>query len=121
MKYIKDRNKITAQYCNLLEDYIKKNPKKFFSKKNEADSWGDFIQWPNKKTDRNHLILKGEVCIIDRLYNGRHAYMVCQFYGDCRKVKDLYHVIYVDDLKRSDWRNGYFLIPDLTEEASPGE
>jgi len=113
MRSIKDRKLITADYCNRLEKWIKKNPNIFFSEDNEADSWGDFLLFPDKKTDRNHLILRGEVCIIDRTYNGRHAYMVCQFYGNCRKVKDLYLVLYVDDLKRNEWRNGYFLIPDL--------
>lgn len=113
MKIIKDRKLITIDYCEKLKKYIKENPKQFFSKENEAYSWGDFEYWPDKKIDRNHLIISGEVCIIDREWNGLHAYVVCQLYAKGTKAKDLYLVIYVDELNRSDWRNGYFLIPDL--------
>ncbi len=113
LKTIKARSKISPDYCLKLKKWIKKNPKKFFTKENEADSWGDFNLFPTKKTDRNHLIVKGEVCIIDRMWEGKHAYVVCMFYGNCRKVKELYLVVYVDELERKDWRNGYFLIPDL--------
>lgn len=114
MNTIKDKKLITWDYCRELEKWIKDNPEKFFAKENEADSWGDFICWPDKKTDRNHLIMPGEICIIDRMWNDHHSYVVCQFYGkECRKVRDLYEVVRVDDLKRSDWKNGYFLIPNL--------
>ncbi|MEK6881813.1 MAG: hypothetical protein AABY22_19500 [Nanoarchaeota archaeon] len=116
MKAIKDRSKITAEYCNKLEKWIKENSKKFFAKENEARSFCDFETWPDRPIDRNHLIMKGEVCIIDRKWEGRHAYVICQFYGNGRKVKDLYRVIFVDELKRSDWKNGYFLIPELLGE-----
>ena len=113
MKFIKDKNLVTIEYCRKLKEWIKSNPEAFFAKENEAYAWCDFECWPDWKRDRNHLIIKGEICIIDREWEGRHAYVVCQFYGNTRKVKDLYFVIWVDDLKRSDWRNGYFLIPDI--------
>lgn len=113
MKTIKNKDLITPEYCTRLAKYIKENPSRFFAKENEAEAWCDFVDFPDKKTDRNHLILRGEVCIIDRVYNDRHAYMVCQFYGNCRKVRDLHFVLYIDELKKSDWRNGYFLIPNL--------
>jgi len=112
MKYIKDKNKITANYLGELRVWIKEHQKEFFAIENEADSWFDFIAWPDKTTDRNHLIMLGEICIIDRLYEGKHAYMICQFYGE-RKARDLFFVCWVDDLDRAYWRNGYFLIPDL--------
>lgn len=116
MKSIKDRTAIGKGYCSVLREWIKDNASTFFSnRENEADSWGDFNRWTDSKTDRDHLIMPGEVCLIDRMWEGRHAYVVCQFYGkECRKVRDLYLVVYIDELKRSDWRNGYFLIPDLT-------
>ena len=113
MKYIKKQKKITLDYCNQLAEYIRANSKTFFDKENEADSWGDFVLWPDKKTDRNHLILKGEICLIDRMWRGVHSYVICEFYGDCRKVKDLFHVINIDNLPRADWKNGYFLLPEL--------
>lgn len=111
MKYIKDKERITAGYCERLGDWIKENAKTYFDKNNEADSWNDFERWPDKPTDRNHLIMNGEICVIDRMWEGRHAYVVCQM----RKngCKDLWLVCYVDDLSRADWKNGYFLIPDL--------
>lgn len=117
MKTIKDRNLITAEYCTQLEAWIKENPLTFFGKDNECHGWGDFCYWPDKPMDRNHLIMSGEVCIIDRNWQGRHAYVVCQFYAKGTKVKDLYRVIWVDHLNRSDWKNGYFLIPDLRKEG----
>lgn len=117
MKTIKDRNKIGEGYCRVLHYWLKDNAGSFFpDKNNEADSWGDFERWSSSKTDRDHLIMPGEICLIDRMWKGRHAYVVCQFYGkECRKVRDLFLVIYIDELKTSDWRNGYFLIPDLTK------
>lgn len=113
MKFIKDKSLITSEYCHDLKKWILKHQRSYFAKKNEADSWGDFICCPDKKTDRNHLIIKGEVCLIDRMWEGHHAYVVCQFYGDCRKVKDLALVVYIDELDRKYWKNGYFLLPKL--------
>jgi hypothetical protein len=112
-KVIKDRSRINEAYATRLGKFITHYPKIFFADSNKADSWADFETWPDKKTDRRHLIIKGEVCVIDRMWEGRHAYVISQFYGNGKKVKDLYLVCYVDDLKRTDWRNGYYLIPDL--------
>lgn len=108
---IKDKEYLTAGYCKRVGDWIKNNPKIFFDVSNEAEWWEDFNHWPTKSTDRQHLVLNGEVCVIDRMWNGQHAYVACQM----RKngCKDLYLVCYVSELKRSDWKNGYFLLPDL--------
>ena len=114
-KTIKNANMITPEYCAELRLWIIGNQVKYFADNDEADSWGDFERWPDKKTDRNHLIMPGEVCLIDRMWEGRHAYVICQFYGkECRKVRDIALVVYIDELERKHWRNGYFLLPDLS-------
>lgn len=115
MKIIKKLEDMTLEQRYKLELFIKNYPKRFFSKENEAHSWGDFNRWPDHAHDRNHIIMSGEICIIDRIWEGRHCYVVCKFYAHGDKVKDLFPVVYVDDLRRSDWRNGYFLIPDLRD------
>ena len=112
-KTIKDRNLITAEYCERLSSWILDHQDEFFAKKNEAVDWHDFEFWPNIKTDRNHLIINGEVCIVDRDWRGTHAYVVCQFYGKKRTMRDLFKVIDIDKLVGWKWRNGYFLIPDI--------
>ena len=71
MKYIKSKVYITNDYCRNLERWIKANPEKFFAKENEAHSWADFNFWPTTVTDRYHLIMKGEICIIDRMWEKR--------------------------------------------------
>lgn len=113
MKIIKDKSLITKEYCERLASWIKSNQSSFFSDDNKAVDWHDFEYWPDIKTDRNHLIMNGEVCIVDREWNGEHAYVVCRFYGKTRRIEDLFKVIDVDELDRWSWRNGYFLIPDI--------
>ena len=113
MKFIKDKNLITQEYCERLSDWILNNQAVFFADENFAVDWHDFEYWPDIKSDRKHLIMSGEVCIVDREWQDRHAYVVCLFYGKKRKIKDLFKVINVDKLDRANWRNGYFLIPDI--------
>lgn len=113
MKTIKEASRITSEYCERLSAWILNNQDAFFADENKAVDWHDFNYWTDIKTDRNHLIINGEVCIVDRNWNGKHAYVVCKFYGERRKIKDLFRVVWVDQLERSKWRNGYFLIPDI--------
>lgn len=115
MKYIKKEEEMTLEQRSKLEIFIRDYSQVFFDKDNEADSWGDFNRFPDMKTDRNHLVVSGEICVIDREWKGRHAYVVCKLYAHGDKAKDLFPVVFVDELKRSDWRNGYFLIPDLRD------
>lgn len=114
-KIIKKSTDMSLEQKTKLEIFIKKYPHIFFAEENGACSWGDFSRWPNKETTRNHLIMPEEVAVIDRKWHGRHTYVVCQFYGNGDKVKDLFPLVYVDELQRHEWRNGYFLIPDLRD------
>jgi hypothetical protein len=116
MKTIKNLDKMTFSTAQLTE-YILKNTKEVFSKENEADSFADFCRWPDSKTDRNHLIMPGEVCLIDRNYNGESWIMICKFYGKDNgdKVKDLYPVIETEKIWNKGFHCGYFLIPDLNQ------
>lgn len=118
MKTIKDKKLVTTEYCKKLAEWIKKNQETYFTKENEADSWQDVCLFGDKKTDRNHIIMPGEVVLIDREWNGRHAYVVCQIYGKPFKhvkAKDLFLVVYIDELNRRFWKNGYYLLPLLEE------
>ena len=116
-KYIKEESLITDEYVKKLHDYILENQATFFLKENEADHWRDFEFWPDKKTDRNHLILPKEVCLIDREFDGVHSYVICKISGkvDTSKprCKHIAKVIEIDELNRANWRNGYFLLPNL--------
>jgi hypothetical protein len=117
MKTIKDKKLINQEYCEELAHWLIDNQETYFVKENEADAWQDFCYWSDRPTDRYHLVMPGEVCLIDREWNGRHAYVVCQIYGskETQHAKDLFLVIYIDKLSRNYWKNGYFLLPDLSE------
>jgi len=116
MKYIKDKNLISVSYCRELREYILKNQNTFFLKENKAVSWTDFETWPDKvNTDRDHLILPKEVMLIDRMWGGYHSYCICTISKN-RKAKDLMKVIEIRELDRNNWKNGYFLLPNLEEQ-----
>lgn len=116
-KYFKKREEFGLLYVDQLKKHILENAAQFFAKENEAESWFDFCNWSTKKTDRDHLVMPGEVCLIDRQWNGRHAYVICKVWGSVKKprCKDLLLVCYVDELSRMDWRNGYFLLPVIKD------
>lgn len=115
--YIKEEKLITPEYVLKLHDYILENQETFFQKENEADHWRDFEFWPDKKTDRNHLILMNEVCLIDREVDGEHCYVICKISSKIdtskARVKHVANVIKIDELNRNYWKNGYFLLPNL--------
>jgi hypothetical protein len=118
MKFIKDEKLITWEYVKKLHDFILKNQETFFLKENEADHWRDFEFWPDKKTDRNHLIMPSEICLIDREINGVHCYVICKILGKINtskpRVIHIDRVINIEELDRNYWKNGYFLLPDLS-------
>ena len=113
MGILKDRSLITPDYPSKLAVYLLQVGPQFFRKENEADSWDDFCRW-NTPCDRTHLIMPGEVCLIDRNYKGEHWYMICYF-TKAGKVVDYAPVIKIDGMKYGSWRNGYFLLPDFKE------
>lgn len=116
MEYLKDKTLVTPEYVKKLADHIAAKQATFFDKENEADAWCDFIQWPDSKTDRNHLCMPSEPFLVDRSLEtkvgGEHWYCVCTI-SENKKVTMEIPVIRVDDLYRHFWRNGYFLLPIL--------
>lgn len=114
MGIIKNKDLITPDYARKLAVYLIQMGKEYFTKENEADSWDDFCRWEDSPTDRVHLIMPGEVCLIDRNYQGEHWYVICYF-RKSGKVVDFMPVIKIDGLKYGSWRNGYFLLPDFKE------
>lgn len=120
MRFYKKRDDLPREYIYQLGKFLKEHADKYFIEDNKAHSWGDFNRWPTHKIDRDHLIMSGEICLIDRMWQGKHAYVICEFYANGDKVKDLYHVVNVDELNRANWRNGYYLLPvDLEAKPEP--
>lgn len=116
MKYIKLKEQVTRDYVTKLHDYIKENAHDYFLPENEAHSELDFEVFPTIKTDRNHLIKSGELCLIDREWEGVHSYVICRFYARCTKAEDLFKVIEVSEIDRAHWRNGYFMLPSFEKD-----
>jgi len=115
MKIIKN---ISERKFNLFElkDYILNHTKEIFSDENKATSFADFCRWPDlKTTDRNHLIMPRECCLIDRNYQGESWIMICQFYGKNNgdRVRDIYAIIRTEEIYKKGFKCGYWLIPDL--------
>lgn len=115
MKYsIKDKKAISGGYIEHLRYWIKQNQYSYFNPENKANSWCDFIQWPQLKSDRDHLCMPDEVMLIDRSYKGTHMYCICTV-GLNQKVTSEIPVIAIEELDRNAWKNGYFLLPDLSK------
>lgn len=113
MEPFKDKKIASSLYYReRLRDYIRENAVFFFSKDNEADSWSDFVKFPESKKDRKHLCLPNEPMLIDRNYEGVHTYCVCTI-SEKNKITSEYPVVEVDEIPYGVWRNGYFLLPDL--------
>lgn len=119
-KIVKDKKLCTPEYIALLREWIIRNQKEYFVDPDfDAHSWCDFNDFgQNRAMTRRQLCLPGEVFLIDRLWQGQHYYVICTVSAG-RRCKDLFPVVKVDDLRRSDWRNGYFLLPLLN--TTPNE
>ena len=114
--FLKNKKLVTPEYVAKLREHILANCQDFFSDSNRADAWCDFVQWPNFKTDRDHLCLPTEPFLVDRNYpsrvGGEHTYCICTVSAN-RKLTMEVPVIKVSELYVHGWRNGYFLLPIL--------
>jgi len=87
----------------------------------KACHWLEFDYWyqennSEKKISRRELVMKDEFLLIDREIDGVHMYVICQIIGKKKKIcRDICPVIKVDDLDRSCWKNGYFLLPNISQ------
>lgn len=127
--YIKLKEQITPEYVNQLRDWIITNAKNYFTdKKYDATHWTDFdffgVRGSKRKLDRLHLVMPEEVLLIDRKHKDEHWYVICQVFEDERYANNkrcihIAPVVKVNEIKYGDWRNGYFLLPNLT--APDGE
>jgi len=115
LEIIKDKKLITKEYVAKFKQWLLENQKEYFIK-SEATHWRDFCCW-GKQIDRTHLILNTEVMLIDREIDGVHCYVICRILGNSDnpkpRVEHVAKVIEIDELNRSYWRNGYFLLPKL--------
>lgn len=97
-------------YIVWLHDWIKENAKTYFQKENEADSWQDFIRFPELETDRTHLCLTTEPFLVDRDIDGVHTYCICTISEKGRMATEK-PVIEVSEIPYGIWKNGYYLLP----------
>jgi hypothetical protein len=110
---MKDKTKAQSSYYReKLREYILENPEKMFAKENEADSWCDFVRFPNSLKDRKHLCMPGEPMLIDRSHKGIHTYCICTI-SEKGKITSELPVVDVSEIPYGKWRNGYFLLPEL--------
>lgn len=109
---LKDKKAITPEYVQKLRDYILKHQNTFFRKENEADAWCDFVKWPDSKTDRRHLCMPGEPFLVDRSVDGDHVYCVSTISENAKITMEV-PVIKVSELYMAEWKNGYFLLPQI--------
>lgn len=116
MRVVKEIDLCTDEYVSKLRQYLLENAHAYFhDKNNEACAFNDF-EFFNKTTDREHLCMPDEVMLIDRDWKGIHSYVICTVSKSKEKqrCRDLIQVIQIRDLQYGDWKNGYFLLPELS-------
>lgn len=116
-------NQSTRDYAIELFNYLKENATEYFNNPdNKATDMRDFETWPDNKVDRDHLVMYGELMLVDlETAVCDHAYVICQVTKGRHKLasgrvvhlKPIESVIPVDTIRKSNWRNGYFLLPIL--------
>lgn len=104
------------EYLEKLKRWILENQDHYFSDPEyKATSWCDFNDFNKTNIARRNLVMPDELMLIDRLdKRGVHMYAITSVTKN-RKAKDHYFVLEIELLKRGTWRNGYFLLPDLSE------
>lgn len=118
MKILKNKEVMDEAYITALHDYILENQKIFFAKENEATSWYDFNTFPQQlETCRDTLCMPNEPMLIDRDHDGVHTYCICTI-SEKGKITSEVPVIEVSKLDRNCWRNGYFLLPEITQKTN---
>lgn len=102
-------------YLENLKQWILDNQETYFTDPDYgAMSYCDFNDFNKTNVARRNLCMPDELMLIDRQdKRGVHMYSITSITKQ-RKAKDHYFVIEVDLLSRKNWRNGYFLLPDLS-------
>lgn len=123
MRFYKKQSELPRGYYADLYLYLKSRSNEFFSNKdNRAIDMRDFETWPNSPVDRDHLVLYGEIMLVDlEMPECDHAYVICEVTRGKHKLssgrvvhlKPLQSIIPIVDINSSDWRNGYFLLPKI--------
>ena len=99
-------------YIQKLAEYIPNNMESIFADENMADAWCDMVTFPTMKSDREHICMPDEPFLVDRNVNGVHTFCVCTI-SENRRITSEFPVIAVEELPKHQWRNGYFLLPNL--------
>lgn len=107
-----------------LHNYLMSHGKEFFENPDfNAVDMRDFETWPNHPVDRDHLVMYGELMLVDlEMPECDHAYVICQSTRGRHKLSSG-RVVHLKPIKSvmpirnlpSDvrWKNGYFLLPVL--------
>jgi hypothetical protein len=100
-------------YAEKLKEWLIQNQKEYFEKY-KARAWNDFDYWHNIQTTRRELVMPDEHMVIDRFFEGEHMLVICRI-SKSKKNQRCKHIVPVIKVSELDnWRNGYFLLPDLT-------
>lgn len=103
-------------YLENLKRWILENQETYFTDPDyQSTSWCDFEDFKKTSVSRRSLCLPDEMMLIDRQdKRGVHMYAITSI-SKKRKATDHYFVIEVGQLEAGNWRNGYFLLPDLSQ------
>lgn len=114
MNVIKKAPLDIMQYAHELKAWIIENQYEYF-KNYRAVAWQDFDHWKDSEVTRNKLVMPDEHLLIDRDFEGAHTLVICKISKskENQRVNQLYPVVKISKLL--EWRNGYFLLPDLSD------
>ncbi len=125
-KFYKIFKELPLGYPAQLHEWLKvtKNANDYFQNAgNKATDMRDFEAWPDNPVDRNHLVMYGEIMLVDlEMPECNHAYVICEVTRGRHKLssgrvihlKPLVSIMPIKNLPADvNWKNGYFLLPKL--------
>src|SRR5690349_4404369 len=79
-RFYKKLSELPEDYAVQFYDYLKEHTKEYFENPdNKATDMRDFELWPEYPVDRNHLVMYGEIMLVDiETEVCDHAYVICQ-------------------------------------------
>jgi hypothetical protein len=125
-RFYKKYEELPQGYAAQLCEYLKVHTMSFFDNRdNKAKDIRDYEKWPDEAVDRTHLVMFGEIMLVDlEMPECDHAYVICEVTkrkhklasGRLVNLKPLKSVLPIVDIPNHFWRNGYFMLPVLTSE-----
>lgn len=123
-RFYKKLEELPNGYEYALHNYLLMHGKEYFSSNDfNAVDMRDYETWPNFPVDREHLVMYGELMLVDlEMPECDHAYVICQVTKGRHKLasgrmvhlKPIKSVMPIRNLPSDvNWKNGYFLLPVL--------